>query len=282
MSATISDVLDGRAQWAVIKGEALGLLRELPDACADAVITDPPYSSGGAFRGDRMQTPSSKYVTNSTKLVRPDFSGDNRDQLAHEYWCALWLSEARRVAKPGAPICVFTDWRQLGSTALAIQAGGWVYRGILVWDKTEGVRPQKGRFAQQCEFVVWGSNGPMSYERRVGCLPGLVRHYPNPREKNHITAKTKETMVPIVRITEPGGLILDPFCGGGSTGRAAVAEGYRFLGFELVDAYAELAREYLAAEERAPGPARACAQTTIFDALASQSAGDAAEKTSRP
>jgi hypothetical protein len=39
--------------WRLIDGEALATLRELPSDSVEAVITDPPYSSGGQFRGDR-------------------------------------------------------------------------------------------------------------------------------------------------------------------------------------------------------------------------------------
>jgi site-specific DNA-methyltransferase (adenine-specific) len=46
----------------------------------DAVVTDPPYSSGGMFRADRIATTRDKYVHGETKNVRADFSGDNRDQ----------------------------------------------------------------------------------------------------------------------------------------------------------------------------------------------------------
>src|SRR5262245_19338692 len=111
-----ADVLEGRARWALVEGEALSVLRELPDACVDAVVTDPPYSSGGAYRGDRTASTGEKYVQNGTLTVRPSFGGDNRDQRAFGYWCALWLAECLRIAKPGAPICVFTDWRQLPTT----------------------------------------------------------------------------------------------------------------------------------------------------------------------
>ena len=50
-------------------GDTLALLRELPTASVDAIITDPPYSSGGQFRGDRSQSTGTKYV-NSTTAVR--------------------------------------------------------------------------------------------------------------------------------------------------------------------------------------------------------------------
>ncbi len=50
----------------------------------------------------------------------------------------------------------------------------------MVWDKLTS-RPQKGRFRQQSEYIVWGSNGPMPISRPVGCLPGVYR-YANPAE----------------------------------------------------------------------------------------------------
>ena len=53
------------------------------------------------------------------------------------------------------------------------------WRGVAVWDKVAS-RPQKGRFRQQSEYIVWGSNGKMPLERNVGCLPGVFR-YPNPQ-----------------------------------------------------------------------------------------------------
>ena len=53
----------------------------------------------------------------------PDFTGDDRDQRAYGYWCALWLAECLRVTKPGGACLMFTDWRQLPATRDAIQAG---------------------------------------------------------------------------------------------------------------------------------------------------------------
>ena len=108
-------------------GDSLSVLATLPAASVDAVITDPPYSSGGTFRSDRAADPTQKYVpTKEVINFHPGFSGDNRDQRSFSYWSALWLSECLRVAKPGAPICLFTDWRQLPTTTDALQAGGWV------------------------------------------------------------------------------------------------------------------------------------------------------------
>jgi site-specific DNA-methyltransferase (adenine-specific) len=249
------DIIEGRAKWALQQGEALAFLRDLPTGCADAIVTDPPYSSGGAMRGDRLNSTTIKYVQTGTLVERPDFAGDTRDGHGFRYWEALWMAEALRVAKPGAPMCVFTDWRQLAATTDAIQAGGWVFRGIVPWDKTESARPTVGRFSSQCEYVVWGSAGPMPETRQIGggkrTLFGLVRCRVDRAEKRHLTGKPIAVMRHINAICEPGGLIVDPFAGSGSTGLAALRDGYRFLGCEKVEAYATTATDWLAAEERA-------------------------------
>ena len=230
----------------IYHGEALKVLASLPDASVDAVITDPPYSSGGQFRGDRAGgTTTTKYVKTGTQIVRPDFAGDTRDQRGFTYWCSLWLSECLRVARPSSPIAVFTDWRQLPTTTDAIQAGGWVWRGVVGWDKTSVVRPSMGRFASQMEFVVWGSAGAMPLERGVGCLPGVIRCSVRQDDKYHITGKPTEVMQEVCAVCEPGGVVLDPFMGSGTTLVAAKNLGRRAVGIEISEAYCEIAAERL-------------------------------------
>lgn len=52
----------------------------------------------------------------------------------------------------------FIDWRNLPAMTDAIQMAGWVWRGVIVWDK--GVsRNIPGRFRNDCEYIVWGTNG---------------------------------------------------------------------------------------------------------------------------
>src|SRR5438067_467561 len=105
-------------------GDCMRMLSTLPDDSVDAVITDPPYSSGGIHSSSRALMPSQKYVHSRTQRHYPDFYGDSKDQRAYLHWAALWLAECFRIAKPGSPICVFTDWRQLPITTDAVQAGG--------------------------------------------------------------------------------------------------------------------------------------------------------------
>jgi DNA modification methylase len=70
---------------------------------------------------------------------------------------------------------------------------------------------------------------------------------------HHPTVKPTDLMAYLCRlVTPPGGVVLDPFMGSGSTGKAAIREGFQFIGIEREDAYIEIARVRIASEfERA-------------------------------
>jgi site-specific DNA-methyltransferase (adenine-specific) len=219
--------------------DSLDVLPLLSDV--DAVITDPPYSSGGMVRGDRAMGTKAKYLQSDSgnKEKLSEFSGDNRDQRGFHFWSALWSSAAMRASKPGAVACFFTDWRQLPVSTDYMQAGGWVWRGLVPWAKPS-YRPQMGRFGAQCEYVVWGSNGPMPTERGVGCLPGFFDQMA-PQDREHVTQKPTSLMQEIVEIVPAGSLVLDPFMGSGTTGVACMALGRRFVGIELTADHFDIA-----------------------------------------
>jgi site-specific DNA-methyltransferase (adenine-specific) len=223
-----------RAGATLYLGDTLHVLRTLPDASVDAVITDPPYSSGGLHRSDRNQSTGTKYVQTSTQIVRPDFQGDNRDQRSYLAWCSLWLSECLRIVKPGRPCLVFTDWRQLPTTTDAFQAGGFVWRGLVAWDKGRGVRPMAG-FSSQAEYIVWGTRGPADLGSVY--LDGVLRATVKQAEKEHQTGKPIGLMEQLLQIVPDGGTVLDPFAGSGTTLVAASRVGKRAIGIEIEPAY---------------------------------------------
>lgn len=229
----------------LLKGDALSVLPTLEAGSFDALITDPPYSSGGLTAGARQKPPSKKYPQGGTPVLHADFAGDECDQRSHLRWMTMWLAECSRLLKDGAPVCLFTDWRQLPLTTDALQCAGFTWRGITVWDKTEGVRPQLGRFRNQAEYVVWGSKGNMPLQRRAPVLPGVIREPVRKADKLHMTGKPTPLMRQLVRICEEGGRILDPFAGSGTTLVAAQQEGYRWVGVEMTDHYAQVARDRL-------------------------------------
>ena len=79
-------------------------------------------------------------------------------------------------------------------------------------------------------------------EKAQGPLPQQTPSRPVPQRNHHPTVKPTDLMRYLCRlVTPPNGLILDPFTGSGSTGKAAVLEGFRFVGCELSAEYIEIA-----------------------------------------
>lgn len=79
-----------------------------------------------------------------------------------------------------------------------------------------------------------GTQNPGSFQAE-----GTDRTSPN----HHPTVKPTDLMRYLCRLVTPaGGVVLDPFCGSGSTGRGAVLEGFRFIGIEREAEYIEIAR----------------------------------------
>lgn len=233
-------------------GDALAVLRSMPSASVDALVADPPYSSGGMTRGDRVGSSTiAKYVSTGSRPESVDFAGDNRDQRAYAYWCALWLAECLRIVRPAG---------------LALQSGGWVWRGIVPWVKPlHAARPQAGRFMAQCEYVVWGSRGALPIRMGVDpALPGFF-HGGAPRDREHITQKPVDVLQEMLELVPADGVVLDPFMGSGTTGVAAVATGRRFVGVEQEAHYVAVAERRI---RSAIGHAVPDGQQAAFDLTA--------------
>lgn len=221
-------------------GDALEIIPTLPPI--DALITDPPYSSGGQFRGDRAQKTSVKYVqTDSVWTNREEFSGDNRDQRAFLAWMTMWMGRTLQIAKPGAACCIFTDWRQLPTMTDAIQCGGWVWRNLVTWWKP-GVRMQRGRFSASAEYVLYGSHGvPAEGEKS----PQNVLNFApvGGEDKEHMAEKPVALLEALVGITPAESIVLDPFMGSGTTGVACMNLGRKFIGIEIAESHFDKACE---------------------------------------
>jgi site-specific DNA-methyltransferase (adenine-specific) len=92
-----------------------------------------------------------------------------------------------------------------------------------------------------------------SYGKFVGDGRGRQTEH-QPARNHHPTVKPTDLMAYLCRLVTPkGGIVLDPFCGSGSTGKAAVREGFEFLGIEMDQEYCDIARARIEAEAQRAG-----------------------------
>ncbi|MFV3561779.1 DNA methyltransferase, partial [Mycobacterium tuberculosis] len=98
--------------------------------------------------------------------------------------------------------------------------------------------------AENCDTSAIITNGSTAYLPGVSPAPSgtLFKISVTAGRSDHPTVKPEALMRWLVRlITPPGGLVLDPFTGSGSTGKAAVLEGFDFVGCELTPEYLPIA-----------------------------------------
>ncbi|KRS17513.1 DNA-methyltransferase [Roseovarius indicus] len=115
---------------------------------------------------------------------------------------------------------------------------------------------------EEQQFVQWQTGNGASGK------PSSMSEGRDTRRKNtHPTVKPTDLMRYLCRlVTPPGGVVLDPFMGSGSTGRGAVLEGFRFIGIEMDEQYVEIARARIeAARDEA---AAASQQSDLFEGTA--------------
>lgn len=206
----------------MICGDSLSALRELPDGCIDAVITDPPYGIG--------------YVSRNGKQITNDKSP------------FIWfLYDAYRVLKPngGALVC-FTRWDVQQAFIDAMQIAGFRVKSELVWNKVHhGMGNTRAQFAPVHENILFAVKGAFAFP---GTRPRdlLTCEKLDSAHRMHPTEKPVGLLEDIITsVTRPGDLILDPFAGSGSTLAAAKQTGRRYIGVELDAGCFETARQRL-------------------------------------
>lgn len=227
-------------------GDCLEQIKDILDGSVDMVLTDPPYSSGGLFSGDRKTSTRTKYCDRKYNGAArfQNFSGDNMDQRSFTEFMRMVLSKCRQKSKEGSVCAVFVDWRNIAPMIDALQASGWVYRGIVVWNKGNS-RPSPNRFRNDCEYVVWGTNGPRKTEYIDGVFVGAGCYNiksVSTKQRHHQTEKPVELLEKLLAICQKNGIVIDPFMGSGSTGIACVNTGRNFIGMELDPGYFETAK----------------------------------------
>lgn len=227
------DPLSGQ-RWQVLMGDCLELMRSLPDGSVDAVVTDPPYDAR-----THQSTMSRSGGFGPTLMVsKTDINFTPLDSYQ-------WLEEAFRISKGW--VIAFCSLEMLGAYAAHADTR-YVRSGI--WHKPNAAPQFTGdRPGNACEGIAIMHSGACKKEWNGGGSRGFWSEStpPGGTARHHPTQKPVPLMADLVtKFTNPGGLVLDPFSGSGSTGVACAREGMRFLGMELSEDYAAIARRRIA------------------------------------
>lgn len=233
----------------ILQGDCRDVLGGLPEASANCCIADPPY-------GD-------------TSLPW--------DKAAHG-----WIGGVARVLKPTGALWVFGSLRYLAALWPEIEAAGFRYSQDIVWEKQNGTGFHADRFRRVHEHAAMFYRGAWrDVYRDVQTTPDAtaktVRRKTRPTHTGNIeagyyvsqdggprlmrsvlavrnehgralhpTQKPEGVIEPLLLYsTPPGGTVLDPFFGAGTTGLVAQKHGRNCVGIELNPDYIAIANERL-------------------------------------
>jgi DNA modification methylase len=233
----------------IIHGDCLDVLRGLPDASVDAIVTDPPYCAGAIGEAQRTRAPG-QGLRSETVARFGWFVGDNMGTAGLMWLLRSVAVEALRVVKPTGSLLVFCDWRMQAALQPAIESAGLRYQGLIVWDK-EAMGLGTG-FRNQHELILHFTAGAPEYHDRATANVIRCRRVARD-EREHQTQKPVELYRRLIRVvTPPGGMVLDCFAGSGVAGVAAHLEGRSAILIEREAAYVEICKRRLAEAQQQP------------------------------
>jgi adenine-specific DNA-methyltransferase len=209
----------------IIQGDCTRVLRQLPDAFVDLIVTDPPY-------GVRYQDRFGRTVAND----------DDPSRILGAF------TDLYRVLKPDSLCISFYGWGLVDDFFRAWRRAGFRPVGHIVWVKDYASRERFLRYRHESAYLL-AKGRPRLPSKPLDDIQPWVYSGNN----DHPTQKAVRILTPLIEtFTEPGQLVLDAFAGSASTLVAAHITGRRYLGIELEQKYCTLARERLAYLQRNP------------------------------
>lgn len=272
--STLKACISGQNTYCIITGSALDILGGLPRSSIQTVVTSPPYwgvRDYGVPGQIGMEHSLTKYVSNIVtvfdevrRVLRRDgtvwlnigdvYASGNRTYRAPDgKYGARALDTRPRTPNGLKPKdLIGIPWR----VAFALQDAGWYLRADVIWHKTNAMpesvddrpwrtheylfllsRQQSYKFIQE-ELMI----EDLSFRRSVWSM-GSGRSKCN----GHHAVFPERLVTPCIRsATTRGSIVLDPFCGTGTVGRASLKLGRRFIGIELNPEFAQAAEGLLA------------------------------------
>ena len=255
----------------IVVGDCVAEMAKLPAASVDLVFADPPYNL--QLHGDLKRPDDS----------RVDAVDDDWDKFssfaAYDDFTRAWLTACRRLMKPSATLWVIGSYHNIFRVGTILQdLDFWILNDI-VWRKSNPMPNFRGRrFTNAHETLIWAArdaskrNYTFNYEalkagnddiqmRSDWLIPlctGEERLKGDDGKKLHPTQKPEALLARVIlAASRPDDLVLDPFCGTGTTGAVAHRLQRRFLGIERLAEYATAAEQRIAATEPLPEPALA-------------------------
>ena len=189
----------------------------------DLLLTDPPYNV------------SRKHQLGFSNMGR---SGMNFGEWDYNFDQLRWLDDISDLIKNNGSIIIFNDWKNMGVIAKKLEKEGFIIKDLIRWIKSNPMpRNIDRRYVSDVEYAIWATKkgGKWTFNKQKN-KPYLRASYFNSimagssKSKIHPTQKPQKLIENLIEVhSNKGDLILDPFSGSGSTGKAAEVKNRQFI-----------------------------------------------------
>jgi DNA modification methylase len=204
----------------IIHGDCVHVMRQLLVGCIDFILTDPPYL-----------------------VDYHDRTGRSIQNDANEDWIKPAFSEAYRVLRQNSFMVTFYGWTEVDRFMDAWRSAGFRAVGHLVFLKRYSSKSRFLRYQHEQAYLL-AKGRPALPENPIADVIDM----PYSGNATHPTQKPVTALLPLIEaFSRDGSVILDPFCGSGSTLVAARQMNRSYLGIEMD------AQHYATANKRLAG-----------------------------
>lgn len=220
-------------------GDSLVLMKDIPDNSIDLIITDPPFAIDFKAKRNNYNRDPNKVLEGYNEIPKDKY---------YEFSLA-WISQAYRILKPTGSMFVFSGWTNLKDILNALDAVGFITINHIIWKYQFGVFTRR-KFTTSHYHILFVAKDAKKYKFNK------IEHYPEDVwiiNREYWTGRVKTpTKLPaqliqkiILYASDEGDIVFDPFLGSGQVAVVAKTLNRRFLGFEIVPQYYELAKQRL-------------------------------------
>lgn len=240
-------------------GDCIEEMAKLPSNSIDAIFADPPYN---------LQLTGELRRPNDSVVDAVDDDWDQFDGFqAYDAFTRAWLTEARRLLTPDGTLWTIGAYHNIFRVGATLQDLGFWMLNDIVWNKTNPMPNFRGRrFTNAHETLIWcarskDSRHYFNYDGMKALNDGLQmrsdwtlpicsgrERLKEDGRKAHPTQKPEALLHRVILAsTRPGGVILDPFFGTGTTGAVAKLLKRHWIGIEQDAGYAAIAEKRIRA-----------------------------------
>lgn len=225
-------------------------MKLIPDKSIDCIVTSPPYNKGESKNSGKL-----------VSAVKYDSYMDNMPEEAYQTLQVKILDEMFRILKDDGSI--FYNHKDRYVNGFQISPLEWIFktnlkvRQEIVWNRSITGNLRGWRFWQVDERVYWLQK-PCAKQAEIAIefakFGSIWNITPEKKDKtNHPCAFPVRLVDRCVVPTCPmGGVILDPYMGSGTTAISAIRNKCHFIGFELSEAYIDIAEKRIKLEKMQP------------------------------